>query len=364
MKSTLICLLSITLLVFSSCAVKEKPLTKEEALAFAKKIEKSIENEDERVFDQAFDYNALSKKLELPKGFKRKDFLDAAAGKMKMARSIISSLGDKGSYKLIRHYEKDGVHHLLFRLYSDGGLNYHDMELTRSKGECKIADMYLYMTGSRISESLTEVYEQLFTELDKGKNARTEKWMDSLSGIRQNILEQNYTRARELLDQVPPHIRKGKMFQIASIEIADGMGPEEFDEAIREFETLFPNDESLNLLILGAYMVRKEFDKALQAIDKLDTLVGTDPLLNYHRSICYYNMDQQDKSIEKLELLLKEMPHFEDGLQEMIGTLLGQKEYDKAHTYVKQLQAIPSHDAETLKTLLEYYPGYAEKYPQ
>lgn len=362
MKSTLTCLLSITVLVFAACTAKQKPITKEEALSFAKRIEKSVENEDERVLDEAFDYDVLSRKIELPKGFKRKDFLKQAPGRMKFARTIIASIGGKGSYKLLRHYEKDGVQHLLFRLYSEGGLNYHDMELTRTKGDCKIADMYLYMTGSRISESLTQVYDQLFKELDRSKYSSSPQWMDSLSAIRQHMMQQNYTRAQELLEQVPAHVRKGKMFQIARLEIADGLGPDEFEEAITEYETLFPNDESLNLLLINAYIIRQDFEKALEAIDKLDKLVGTDPVLNYHRALCYNNMEQQQKAIEKMEVLLKDMPTFEEGLQEMIATLLELKEYDKAHPYVKQLQAVPSHDAETLKRLLDYYPGYGEKY--
>lgn len=362
MRSTLTCLLSITILVFVACITKQKPITKEEALDLAKKIEKSVGNDDDRVLDAAFDYNALVQKVKLPKGFKRKDFIKEAPARMKMGRTIIASIGSKGSYKLLRHYEKDGVQHLLFRLYSEGGLNYHDMQLTRSKGECKIGDMYLYMTGSHISESLTQVYEQLAKEWDRSDYSSAPMWMDSLSAIRQHLMQQNYTRAQELLDQVPAHVRKGKMFQIARIEIADGLGPEEFDEAIREYETLFPNDESLNLLVINAYLIRRDFEKALQAIDKLDKLVGTDPVLNYHRALCYNNMEQQQKAIEKLQVLLKEIPGFEDGLQEMIATLLELKEYDKAHTYVKQLQAVPNHDAEMLKTLLDYHPGYTEKY--
>src|SRR5687768_2730574 len=165
MKNYLSILFPAVLLSLVSCVQKEPPVTKQEALEFAKKLESSIIQKDADIFNDIFDAEELQQRIKKVSGNKLSNKMLSgvpdALKKRKMGGEIIRSMGKDGMYEMVKNYEKDGKQHLIFRLYGDGGLNYHDLELIHRGKEIKVADMYIYLTGENISKTLADIFVQL-----------------------------------------------------------------------------------------------------------------------------------------------------------------------------------------------------------
>src|SRR5687767_4385628 len=104
-------------LFFSSCKPDVKPVTKEEAVEFARQLEESINKKDPSILNEIFDpatikkriYDASNKKIpsdvlaQVPEALQKK----------KMGNEVIRSMGaDGGTYQIVRVYEKDGKQHM------------------------------------------------------------------------------------------------------------------------------------------------------------------------------------------------------------------------------------------------------------
>ncbi len=343
------------LLLLAACKQEEKPLTREEALTLAKKMEISIGKRDGKLLDELIDEKALLQKMDAdPQAFG-----NGLVRGMKLGTNIVNSLTKKGSYSFIKAYEKDKAQHILFRLY-DSKINYHDYELKRSRGEPRIADAYIYMTGENLSETLKSLYGQMKDEFGKSEYS-TITWTRQMPKIRELINEDKHREALDLYNKIPPSVQKAKLFQIVHVEICSGLSDEEHTKAIGEYETLYPNEPNMQLLLIDGYILRKEYTKALTAVNTLDKMIDKDPLLDFYRAMCYTLMKDDNKRIEHLERLVKNLPDFEDGILELLVDYLDRNEFEKARPLIERYKLTSSFDQERLTSLLELYPAYKEK---
>ena len=140
----------LLILLATSCQPKQKPVTADEVKIFAQKLESSLER-------------------------RNPDFMDEA---------IIKTISKKGTYQLVKQYEKNNAQYALFRLYDDGSLNYHDIELTRSDGNVKIADIYIYTSGEYLSETIKGLFLQMKDLVDKKGTSLQDQWIKKLPEMR------------------------------------------------------------------------------------------------------------------------------------------------------------------------------------
>jgi hypothetical protein len=350
------------LFLLASCKQEEKPLTKEEVQDFAKKIEISIGKRDGTMLDESIDEKALFKKMDLEPGKNAKSFQSGLKKGMKMGTKITESLTEKGTYSLIKQYEKDKVHHLLFRLYDEGSINYHDYELNRSDGRPKVADIFIYMSGENFSETLKTIFVQFQDELSGPLENESTGWVKKMPDIRSLITKGKHQEALDIYNSMPEKIKRGRVFQIVHVEICSGLSDEEYSKAIADYETLYPNEPNMQLLLIDGYIIRKDYDKALNAVNELDKMIDKDPLLDFHRAMCYTLMKDDEKRVECLERLIKNLPDFEEGILELLADYLETNQFEKAKPLVDRFKNKSEFNQATLTMLLNQYPGYNEKY--
>jgi tetratricopeptide (TPR) repeat protein len=354
--------ITVFLIIAASCRQEEKPLTKEEVMDFAKKIEISIGKRDGSMLDGAIDEKALLKKIDLGSGKDSKSFEAGLKQGMKMGTKISASLTAKGTYSLIKQYEKDKVHHLLFRLYDDGMINYHDYELKRTGGQPKVTDIYIYMSGENLSETLKTLFVQFKDEFKEPSNSESAGWIKKMPDIRSLITKGKHQEALDIYNSMPEKIKMGRLFQIVHVEICSGLTDEEYNKAITDYERLYPNEPNMQLLLIDGYILRKDYDKALNAVNELDKMIDKDPLLDFHRAMCYTLMKDDVKRVECLERLIKNLPDFENGIAELLVDYLEASQFEKAKPLVDRFKSKSEFDQSTLTMLLNQYPGYNEKY--
>lgn len=349
----------LIMILLGSCKQPVKPVTKEEAAKFARELQLSIEQRDEFFFDEALDKAELLKRA----GYiKRKNNDQAAAqlgASMKLGSTIIKSLSEKGTYQLVKHYEKNNVQHLIFRMYEQGRLNYHDLELLHTDNKVKIGDVYVYTTGENLSETLRMINQQM-TEISGKNSFSKDHYLDDISTMKKLVVEEKHEEANEIYSKIPVEVQRIKVMQIVHLLIASGLDSTTYNNALEEYKRYYPNDPASHLMSIDGYFMNKEYAKGLNAVNELDKMINKDPLLDYYRYLFYSTMNDDTQSKECLLRLVKNMPDFQDGYIELILTYADEEKNMEAKSLIRQYKEKKAFDQEYLSMAIAGYPGLKE----
>jgi hypothetical protein len=349
--------------ILISCnAEKEQPVTKEEALQFGKSIEASFKKGDYKVLDEILDPNTFAKRVAKASGKSyNRSFSDGvmkALKQRKIGKEIYKSIQPYGSYELVRHYEKDNKQHLVFRVFGEGGLNYHDFELVKVKDQLKAADMYIYLTGEEFSKTIAQLSD-IFMDVSKEKsNAEVDSYTSSLRKIRYLIDDGKHETAKQVYDQLPQSLKKEKIFKIIRLQITVDLNDEEYQKALEDFEASYGNDASAQLWLIDSYFLKKEFNKALKAVNTMDSILK-DPFLDYYRALIYTNLNDTKQTIKYLEALYRNKPDFGNGILELMANYIEVDEYEKAQKLYRVYESNKKLDQSRLSDIKLLYPDFA-----
>lgn len=304
--------------------------------------------------DEAIAKTEFFKKAGLGSGKDARSFGAGVEQSMKIGSAIVKSISKKGTYQLVKQYEKSNKHYVLFRLYDDGSLNYHDIELTRTGGSIKIADIFVYTSGEYLSETIKGIYVQMKDLVDKKTTTLEDQWIKKLPEMRKLMNEGKYTEASEIYKNLPAQVQKMRAVQIIHVLVSSGLDDEdEYAAAIEEYEKLYPDEANMHLLLLDGFIIKKEYDKALNGINEMDKMINKDPFLDYYRYLIY-NLKEDDANAKiSLERLMKNMPDFEDGMLELIATYIEEKNNTQAKEWVEKYRLRSSFDQDRLATLID-----------
>ena len=318
-------------------------------MKFAYQIEQSISKNDPGFINQAFDLNAIINNVTVSSTPGTKDlmsfnfyFAKGFVNNFDYGSQIVEQLQKGDSYSFLRRYKKDGQHHIIFRLFAESGLNYHDYTLALQNDEIKIVDVYFYITGEKYTETLERLYltalfhnfrNENFSILDK-------EYISSLmviKHVRALVSHGRHLEAQQLFEDIPPHIRQEKFFQIMYIQLAKYLCDEAYLDAIDRFREEYPYDPSLYLIALDGFFIKKKYEKALLAIDELDNFVGGDPILNLYRGNVHHTMNDYPTSLQYYNELTTSMPTFEMGYLGLFSNHIELKEYESATRVLRTL---------------------------
>ncbi|MEP6674577.1 MAG: hypothetical protein ABJA78_05465 [Ferruginibacter sp.] len=357
LQSCFVIFLSFILLI--SCKAKEQKVTKEEALQTAEKIQSSITAERADFVNDLIDKKSLAKKIAAKMDADKKEPVSEIMNNLsetRMGDKIVDAVGNKGTYQLVKSYEKDEKQHLLFRMYADGRLNYHDFELIKLNNEIKASDLYIYITGDWISTTFSQ------TLSTAGMNDMTSSDADNMLSIRKKMGEGKYQEAKDALDLVPAVLKKEKAFQVMNVQICSGLSEDVYHTAMENYNRLYPNEPNMYLMMIDYYITKKEYQKSMDAVNKLDALIDKDPFLDYSRALIYNLMDDNAKAREKLEQLQINMPKFTEGTEELIANYAEAKEYEKASVLIKKYKSNQKINQAFLNALYLVHPDLATKF--
>jgi tetratricopeptide (TPR) repeat protein len=343
------------------CSTGEQPVTKEDAVQFAAMIEKSVNRGDAGKLDSVFDIKSFSEHMMLgtSKSIGKNLMEGAAVGLTNghFGRQVVRSMGKKGFYQLVKHYEKDNKHHVLFRLFSDNKINYHDFELMKRNDKVKAADVYVYTSGENLSKTMSDAL-LMMQEKMPGMSKKDLDKISMMKTIRSLMTGGDYVKANEYYDQLPAEFKKQKLFQVIHVQITSQLGENEYSTAMEEYRASFPNDPNMHLLMIDAYILKKEYSKALESINKVDSLIDKDVFLDYYRSFAYKLMEDKTSSRKCLERLHTNMPAFKDGIIELLSNYLDAKETGKAVSLMKDAERKKQLAEDDLQYLFILYPDF------
>ena len=344
-----------------SCSEPEVPVTKDEAVKFATSLTRAIARQDASRFNELLDIDAIEKRIQDQAGDKVGRPMVAQAMKTlksgEYSKEMVRNIGNQGTYDLVRRYEKDGHQHLIFRLYNEQ-LNYHDLELIKKKGQVKIADIFVYTTGENISTTLAETL-RFASEQEEAANL-PENTVGKVKLMKKHIYASNYEAADSIFNTLPAVMRQQKLYKIIYIHIAGGLGNDRYLAALNKLQREYPDAPNMYLLMIDAYLLRKDFDGALKCVDRLDSFINKDAFLDYYRAlICKQNMDAE--KLVYLERLQRNLPGFDAGTLELIVAYVEDKQWDKAVPLTLQYRKRKNANTELLEELYLQYPALKKK---
>lgn len=336
-------------------------------MIFANRLENSILKSDPGFINRAFDLDKIIHSVIVNAEESTVDLVDFNAGfargfaqNFDYGSHLIEQVKGGDSYSFLRRYKKDGNHHLLFRMFSDDGLNYHDYELAFDDTDVRIVDVYFYITGEKYTETLERLYlTSLYHKYyQKGYSGIDKEYIGSLMLLKhiKALLAQNKIKeAYQLYEEIPMYIRSEKIVQIVFIQISKHLSNELYVSAIEEFQNSFPDDPSLFLIALDGFFIQEKYDAALSAIDFLDHSVGGDPMLNLYRGNLYYSIEEYVQSSTYFTQLTKDFPGFELGYLGLLNNQVDTKAYFEAISTLEKLVDVMSYTNNEIEELVKTY---------
>jgi tetratricopeptide (TPR) repeat protein len=345
------------LLLFPSCKEKEQPVTKDDALAYAKKIDSAVANKDISFFATFINEEAFAKKIKAQGDMGSlsglKEGLHKGLQNSELGKQIINNTrSEEGKYELVKHYEKGGKHHLIYRLYG-GGLNYHDYELIKENDRVSVADIFIYASGENFSKSMADFIVNMTRE---GASVKDVQSMPAITAL---VNQGKFEEAKRKFDELPEVVKNQKLTQIYYVTLCAQLPDQgEYEKVVRKFEFRFRHEPAMHLMLIDAYVFRKEYDRALLAVNRIDSMIDKDPFLDYYRYIFYFNMDKKQEALAALEKLYKAMPEYGKGVLELIVNYLLARDFDKARPLVTYYRSKEDFDQDALEENLRASPDF------
>jgi hypothetical protein len=219
----------------------------------------------------------------------KRGFVDGARGTA--AKFLCNHIGE-ATLKLLRVRSVGGEHHPIFRaLHDDGAIGYLEMVVAKREGASpRAVDVYLFTTGEWLSKSLTDITNSLDRE-------SAEALSEVAKLVRSAREKSEWKAVLQAIDNLPVKVRATKAMQSARVQAASNIGDEEYSTVLAEFEAKFPNDPSLDLIAIDAYMLRKQLDKIPPLYARLSERTGGDAHLDAQLAMILLELKQPEKAL-------------------------------------------------------------------
>lgn len=277
---------------------------------FANGFIQAIKTGDERLFSQVFDFDGLvdreisriKSNPEVQRGFR-----DGINGPKGFIRELLNGLsvgiGTEGGIKLIKFHQKDGRKRALFRiLLSNGGVNYQDVVLGVDKnGNVYGEDVDLIPSLGLMSLHLRRNYLAAVAATDPGlkeklsesDQARVE-YLQEINNFAKFARERRPVRALECYFALPTVLQKQRDLLMVRLLTAQLRSESEYLAAIEDFQKWYPDDPGIHLISIDYFIMQKQYDRGLQAVEMLSKSLSPDPWLDQLRAVLYLGKKDYD----------------------------------------------------------------------
>ena len=220
-----------------------------------------------------------------------------------------------------------------------------------------IADIFVYLSGEDLSKTIADLMVS-FSESSNGNSSELDKQIKVLDKIRSLMARNKTEEALSYYEDLPAALKNQKTIKQMYVQLCSEKDDGSYEKALDEFQELYPDEPNMFLMMMDVYILRKEYGKALDGINKLDKLIDSDPFLDYMRALIYNMMDEPGEARVHLEKLYARMPDFDDGVLELIANYITAGEEKKAKQLIKEYRSHPEFNQESLDTYLYFQPQF------
>lgn len=286
-----------------AAAREAPPLSEAECRAYADAVLAAVRKHDKSALSGLMDWDALFERtfagLEISdrdrsdyiKGFRQS--LDSPTG---FAPQIIAKVKHGGAISLLRVQKHQGRRVLLFRFIlpaAEGGVDYIELEPRRSPdGRARAVDVYFYLMGDFLSEGLRRAILPLIAEKSRTSLSKLllgeqdyVRDLPRLGEANRLIAQGKPAEALAIHESLRPGTRRLKHVLMARMVAAQRANQDDkYLAVIDEIRHLFPDDACIDLISVDGFALRKQYDAAMKALDRLDVSIGGDAFLDTVRA--------------------------------------------------------------------------------
>ncbi|MEP3480059.1 MAG: hypothetical protein ABJZ55_12485 [Fuerstiella sp.] len=271
----------------------ETAVTKEQAEAFAQQLSTAISSGDtaaagrlilsSRILDRVV--SGLQLTGTDAAGFRRG--MQSNDPLKNIVSQLANSVGQGGSYLLVRTAVRGGEMHAIFRLLDvNQSLNYHDFRLVMDGGTVKADQMFVAATGESIADTLitsigpTIRSQQSLSGKLTGEAAQKLKDLKQQGELMKAVQSGNPTEALRIYEGLPSEMKDSKAVQLARVMASQGLTNDQYMAAMTDYANRFPNDPSVALMLFDRAVLKKDVDAVKECMVSLDQWTGGDDYLN------------------------------------------------------------------------------------
>lgn len=255
----------------------------------------ALERGDSGPFLRAFDGNAFAERalagLDAPDVVH--EHLGRDRGAAEAAGRRLLEHAQRGRLDLLSVRAKDGPPHAVVRaLLDDGGLDYHELVLTRASGAVRIVDHLDYLDGELASERVRRVRledapDDHETVLRARYGAATEVGavMQSVRDMHLALQRREHARCLEIWSELPSRVQREPAYLRVRVSAALHLGNEAIEAAHDDLARYVARDDGNRLLLMLQHWHRKrDARRVVECSQQLEDRVGGDPLLKVVRA--------------------------------------------------------------------------------
>ncbi|MCU0335667.1 MAG: hypothetical protein MUF62_11610 [Chitinophagaceae bacterium] len=334
-------------------------VTEAEAVAFGKQWAAALNNGDAKKAEELFSRQAFATEMAQYNFYDlSKADIDTRAERFPLDR-VVASTGAQtvqgGHYRYLGRFAKDGRQYVRMRQWSRAGLNYHELLLIKENDAVKVADLFLYHTGSTVSAD----YMQEIRNYEKSGNSRQAQYFEEL---RQEIMWEGVGEdARGVLekyDQLPEQLQRQQRMNyfalLAAIRLADDTA-----KAGRLYRLYVANNHTRpdRLLIDVQYAVfKRQHPKAMASIDSLGQLTGDDKWLVFFKAVASMYSGQLDTAAAYLQQSMKNNRNFGDNYFYLTQLLALKGKWPEARLMLDRYRRHPDFSGTLENELVAAFP--------
>ncbi|MBI5724982.1 MAG: hypothetical protein HZA50_13560 [Planctomycetes bacterium] len=335
----------------SSKSPATRPAAKE-FTDFCRQLEKTLKDGDTTFFGKHFDMDAVldtalvcyDPKNDIHKTFRQNIKLDFGP---KFSLQISALIKAGSDYSFLRAFEREGNTIGLFRLSADDGLNYHEYILARDKdANIRINDIFIYLSGEPLSKTIRQIWVTILALDEHGKIKpntpdsikELAEATSHLASIMSLIKTGKNQEALNKIQALPESVRNKKLVLIIRLLAAKSIGDKEYAEAMDTCSKFFGSDPSMNLLLIDHYIFAKQYDKAIDSINRLDAALYGDPYLNLARAGVFVDQGQPTLARETLKKAIMTDPTIVNIYWTLIGIELVEKNFKEVAALLTKLE--------------------------
>jgi hypothetical protein len=328
------------------------PVTEDEARQFAEQLSQALKAGDTLKTERLLHMMDLFDRLVSDLGLSARDRRDFVAGALEGMRrngfgqQIQKLIADGGSYKLLRVRTVGGQARALFRMVSsEGALNYQEFLLARFPDGVGMEDVYIHATGEPLSQStrrllLPALAGGLGGVRLKGMDDEYMKSMATFGSMTQAVRQGRFVEATAHYNRLPQKLRDDKFVLVIYMQalLPQGeAGDNEYLAVLEKFRKRYPDDVAAEFISIDYFFLKKQYDKVLKALNRLDTAVGGDPYLDGMRAAAWVEVKRFGEARAAVERAIKAEPTIVNAYGIRLIISLRERKYADTLEWLKKL---------------------------
>lgn len=314
-------------------------ITDDEAKQFAAALEQALASDDEPAFHRLIDWNAMAKQAISGFGL-------PAAAQTTMQNGLVSGVTEPGvfvgalkqggtaRYEFTRVQEVDDRKYVWFRLINDTGVNFHRFRLNKEGDEVRANDLYVMLSGEPMVDTWRRFMLPIATEQNKNwlQKLTTQESdfvgnLDKFKQMTAQVRSKDFAGALASYHSLPESMQKDRSILIMRYQAALGLDDSEVIAVADDFRAAHPDAKAIDMMMIDAHVLRKQFGEAIACLDRVQQEVGADSYLEFLAASMCLEQKEEKQAMERLKKAIQLEPVASEAYWALLTLSLEQKEF-------------------------------------